>query len=144
MRILFDIDVLLDVLLARDPFVVNAARLLNAVELGQIDGYLAPHAITPLHYLVAKKLGQSGARDVVARLLRLFSVAVVNQVVYYDALQNQAKDFEDAVQAATAHHLGLDGIVTRNLDDYRRAGVKTYSPTELVAWLARQQAAEEE
>lgn len=142
MRVLFDIDVIFDVLLQREPFVANAATLLNAVELGQIHGYLAPHAVTTIHYLVAKHLGQAGAREVVARLLRLFDIAIARRVVFDTATQSKIRDFEDAVQTEYVLHLGLDAIVTRNLDDYRAAGVIVYSPDEVVAWLHRQSADE--
>jgi len=141
-RVLFDIDVIFDVLLQREPFVANAATLLNAVELGQIHGYLAPHAVTTIHYLVAKHLGQAGAREVVARLLRLFDIAIAGRVAFDTATQSKIRDFEDAVQTEYVLHLGLDAIVTRNLDDYRAAGVIVYSPDEVVAWLHRQSADE--
>ncbi|MFN3982346.1 MAG: PIN domain-containing protein [Caldilinea sp.] len=140
MRILFDVDVVLDALLQRQLFVTHAATLINAVELGQIHGFLAPHALTTIHYLAAKRLGQEGARSVIARLLQLFDIGVVGRTVYHAALQSKLRDFEDAVQAETVLHLGLDGIVTRNLDDYRNADIVVYSPAELVAWLARQSA----
>ncbi len=142
MRVLFDIDVIFDVLLQREPFVANAATLLNAVELGQIHGYLAPHAVTTIHYLVAKHLGQAGAREVVARLLRLFDIAIAGRVVFDTATQSKIRDFEDAVQTEYVLHLGLAAIVARNLDDYRAAGVIVYSPDEVVAWLHRQSADE--
>jgi predicted nucleic acid-binding protein len=41
MRVLFDTNVLLDALLAREPFVGNAASLLEAIESGQIEGFMS-------------------------------------------------------------------------------------------------------
>lgn len=38
MKVLFDTNVLLDALLAREPFVADAAFSLTTVELGQING----------------------------------------------------------------------------------------------------------
>jgi predicted nucleic acid-binding protein len=46
MRILFDTNVLLDALLAREPFVKDAALLLEAIESGQIEGFMSATTVT--------------------------------------------------------------------------------------------------
>ncbi len=52
MRVLFDTNVLLDALLAREPFVADAAFLLETVELGQVEGFMSATTVTDIHYLV--------------------------------------------------------------------------------------------
>ncbi|MBD2088544.1 PIN domain-containing protein [Microcoleus sp. FACHB-1515] len=49
MRVLFDTNILLDALLARELFVANAAFLFNAVESGQIEGFMSATTITDVH-----------------------------------------------------------------------------------------------
>lgn len=44
-RVLFDSDVLLDVLAQRQPFVVSSAQALNTVTRPQMQGYVAGHAV---------------------------------------------------------------------------------------------------
>lgn len=46
MRVLFDTNILLDALLAREPFVANAAFLLDAVESGRIEGFISATTVT--------------------------------------------------------------------------------------------------
>jgi predicted nucleic acid-binding protein len=41
MKVLFDTNVLLDAVLARVPFVENAAYLLESVELGKIQEFIS-------------------------------------------------------------------------------------------------------
>jgi predicted nucleic acid-binding protein len=41
MRVLFDTNVLLNALLERDPFVQDAAFLLEAVESGKVTGFIS-------------------------------------------------------------------------------------------------------
>ena len=43
------------------------------------------------------------------------------------------KDFEDAVQSATAESVHADYIITRNLKDFTRSKVMAFTPTELLA-----------
>jgi len=59
MKVLFDTNVLLDALLAREPFVIDAAFLLEAVELGQIERFISATTITDVHYLVGRQTKSS-------------------------------------------------------------------------------------
>ena len=55
--VLIDIDVILDVLAKREPFVGPAVRLWAMVETKLVRGYLASHSITTLFYLIRKVKG---------------------------------------------------------------------------------------
>ncbi|UZQ56191.1 PIN domain-containing protein [Trichothermofontia sichuanensis B231] len=41
MRVLIDINVVLDFLREREPFVENAARLFERIDAGEIEGFIA-------------------------------------------------------------------------------------------------------
>ena len=47
-RILVDVNVVLDVLLARQPHVGASSRVWAAVETGVAEGYLSAHAARPV------------------------------------------------------------------------------------------------
>ncbi len=57
-RVLFDTNVILDVLLDRKPYVEASAAAWLAVETGVVVGFLAAHAVTTIHHLVRKEGGQ--------------------------------------------------------------------------------------
>lgn len=65
-------------------------------------------------------------REIVTNL----RVCPLDQTALVDALASFA-DYEDAVQHASAVAFQLDGIVTRNADDYRGATLTIYAPAEL-------------
>jgi predicted nucleic acid-binding protein len=52
MQVLFDTNVLLDALLAREPFLEDATFLLEAVEAGRLEGFMSATTVTDIHYLV--------------------------------------------------------------------------------------------
>jgi predicted nucleic acid-binding protein len=52
MRVLFDTNVILDVLLERRPFSESASKLLSRVEKGEITGLVCATTITTIYYLV--------------------------------------------------------------------------------------------
>ena len=43
------------------------------------------------------------------------------------------KDFEDAVQHASAVAAGLDGIITRNVVDYQMSSLPVFTPLEYIS-----------
>ena len=140
MKILYDVNVLLDVLMQREPFYQTAARLLAAAEQSQVHGFLCASSVTTLYYLLAKQAGPPAAKQAVQRLLRIFALAPVDQLVLQSALQSAVPDFEDAVLCEAAYHADVDGIVTRNTVHFRFSPVKVYSPDGLLLWLSRQYA----
>jgi len=53
-RVVYDTNVVLDVLLQRDPHVQASARAVDAAGCGQVEGYLVGHAITTVPALCNK------------------------------------------------------------------------------------------
>jgi hypothetical protein len=49
-KLLLDINVVLDVALNRMPFVVDAALALAAIDRGRAQGYVAAHTVTTVFY----------------------------------------------------------------------------------------------
>jgi predicted nucleic acid-binding protein len=136
-RILFDTNVVLDVLLDRQPHVEASAAAWAAVETGISEGMLAAHAVTTIHYLVRKEMGAIKARRIVSALLRVFDVAAVNGAVVLEALQSSFSDFEDAVTAAAARLAGCECIVTRDPKGFRASPVRSLTPEAVMPLLGQ-------
>jgi predicted nucleic acid-binding protein len=127
-RVLFDTNVVLDVLLDRQPYVEASAAAWAAVETGVAEGMLAAHAVTTIHYLAGKELSGVKARRIVSAILRVFRVAAVDGAVVEEALQLPLSDFEDAVTAAAARAAGCECIVTRDPKGFRGSPVRSLTP----------------
>ncbi len=132
MKILFDTNVILDVLLDREPFSNDAAFLMSLVEQSEIIGFICATTVTTIYYLAAKALGHQAASGHIRTLLNLFVVAPVNRVVLKGAAASKFKDFEDAVIHASAIHAGAEYIVTRNSADFKESRLPVFSPTDLI------------
>ena len=123
MKLLFDADVLLDLLLRREPHARATAELLSLVDTGPTTGCCCATAVTTIHYLDQKLVGPANARQHIQMLLSLLDVAPVNRLVLESALTLGFGDFEDAVTHEAARQAGVAGIITRNVRDYRRATI---------------------
>jgi predicted nucleic acid-binding protein len=134
-RVLFDTNVVLDVLLDRQPYVAASAAAWAVVETGALEGMLAAHAVTTIHYLVRKESGNVKARRIVSAILRVFGVAPVDGAVIQEALQLHFSDFEDAVTAAAARVAGCECIVTRDPKGFRGSPVRSLTPEAVMPLL---------
>ena len=136
MKILIDINVILDVALAREPWAADSARLLDAAERKKIAGFVAGHTITTAYYIVARNAGARKAATAVTDLMRFLKVAPIEAADFAQALVLGMPDFEDAVQAAAAAKIGADYVATRNEKDFKRSPIKGRSPAELLTLIA--------
>jgi predicted nucleic acid-binding protein len=133
MKTLFDTNVILDVLLDREPFSEDASFLLSKVEQSEILGFICATTVTTIHYLATKALGPQAATRHIQSLLSLFVIAPVNRIVLENAVASQFKDFEDAVLHEAALHAGVEYIVTRNLSDFKKSKLPVYEPREFIS-----------
>jgi predicted nucleic acid-binding protein len=85
----FDTNVVLDVMLDREPFAGDAAFLLSKVEQNQISGHLCVSTVTTIHYLIIKALGPRKAVRHIQSVLSLLSIAPVNRGVLDDGFARQ-------------------------------------------------------
>jgi predicted nucleic acid-binding protein len=136
-RILLDTNIVLDVLLDRQPHVEASAAAWAAVESGVSQGMLAAHAVTTIHYLIRKEMGNAKAARTISAILRVFGVASVDGVVIQEALQLPIADFEDAVTAAAARLAGCECIVTRDPKGFRGSPVRPLTPEAVMPLLQK-------
>ncbi len=128
MRIFLDTDVLLDVALARQPYVDGSVAVLRWAQEGGVAA-VAWHSLTNCAYLL------KGGKPFLGKLLKFVEVATAGTADARRALALPMSDVEDAFQAAAALAWSADFIVTRNLPDYRRSPVPAISPTDFLRML---------
>jgi hypothetical protein len=134
-KVLFDLNIILDVLQEREGFYDISARLLAMAETGSIQGWFAAHSVTTLFYLIAKDRSPEQARVTLTSLLQFLMVAPVDQNTIEQALNLPYRDFEDAVQMMAGLQIRADYLLTRNVKDYQPAPLEVIQPVELLAIL---------
>ena len=133
MRVLFDTNVLMDVLLERQPFVHESAAVVDQVVRGAVTGLIGATTVTTIFYLASREIGSKDAMRQIQKLMNLYEVAPVTRSVLDAAITSNSPDFENAVLAEAAHHAGAQAIITRNLKDFAHSPVRAYTPRQ---WLA--------
>ena len=139
MKLLIDTNVVLDVLLRREPFFRTAAEVLNLTQLDEVREYVSASTITDIYYIANKQMKDRDAvRDLLKRLLMVVSVAAVSEREIRNALNLAWGDFEDSVQYSVALLNEMDGIVTRNPSDYQEANIRIWLPEQALELFANE------
>ncbi len=134
-KVFIDTNVVLDLLLAREPHYPAAATLFSLVEKGDLQGYLSALTFTNLAYILQKTEQKRGAIRLLQTLRPLVHLLPVTSRVIDLALASRFKDFEDGVQYFTASEAGIGVLVTRNVRDFFPAEITVCSPEEYLKTL---------
>ena len=138
MKILLDTNVVLDLLLAREPFVAYAREIFVLIENGEIEGYLCVNSVTTLHYLTGREKNKEEPDEIISELLSLFEVTLVDKKVLTEATTNNGIDYEDSVIYTSAFHNKIEIIITRDKRGFKNTKISTLTPQEFLAfWLTR-------
>ncbi len=135
MRLFLDTNIVLDVLARREPWLPDSAAVLSLLEADGFEGVVAAHSITTLHYLCMKELGRERTTLALLDLLKLVSVAPLDQDMILKAIALGWRDFEDAIQMLSAHEIGADYLVTRDRSDFNASPIPVVTPSELLSIL---------
>lgn len=128
-----DTNLFLDVLLDRPGLADESECALNAFRGGSVvRGWISWHTLSNLYYLGERFVGHTAALRVIDQILETFKVATVGTQDALGARRLPMKDFEDALQAASALAAKVDHILTRNTRDFRSSPVPAVSPTQFL------------
>jgi predicted nucleic acid-binding protein len=133
MNVFFDTNVLMDVLLDRQPFVVNSERAWFLAGRGKIRGLVSALSFPNIHYVVRKARGTEGALSMMKMLRDTFTAVPLDGQVLSQAIDGKFADFEDAIQYYSALRADAECLLTRNPDHFPPSGLQVLSPAEFLA-----------
>ena len=131
--VLLDTNVLLDVLLERQPFVGEAQRLWSLAEAGLIRACVSPVSFLNVYYIVRRLASRSQADRAVRGMRAIFQVVPVDLAIIDQAIETPLRDFEDALQHACAVRARAVCIVTRDERHFSRSSVPVMAPDAFLA-----------
>jgi len=122
-KVLLDSNIILDVLLAREPKKQFADKIFRLAANDEIEAAMTASSITDVYYIVAKRLGDQLARKAVRDLLNLLQIIAVNGDDGAGALDLPMPDFEDALVSVCADKEAVDYIITNDKEFLTMAGI---------------------
>lgn len=135
MRVLLDTNVLLDVLLNRQPWSVDASAVWTLNDEHKIHGFVAASTFTDIYYIARRIKDSTTALRAIQVCLTAFDICAVDKSTIMQAYSLSGNDFEDNVLIACAGLSGMDAIVTRNPTDFQHALIPIYTPNAFLQLL---------
>lgn len=131
-RVLLDTNIILDIILKRQPYFEVSSKIFNLIDNYQILGHITASTVTDIYYISRKEKGREIARQFISNLIEIVEILGVNKNTIIHALESNLKDFEDAVQLSAAKINKIEIIVTRNKTDFDNSTLKIMTPDELI------------
>lgn len=91
-KLFININVILDVALAREPHLISSQKILSHIEKKKAFGYLSAISCTTIYYLIQKEDSRKSALNYTRDLLKLLSVVEVNKKTLERGLELEPKD----------------------------------------------------
>jgi predicted nucleic acid-binding protein len=133
--VLLDTNVILDLLLERQPWLQEARPMWDAYNAATITVCVNAATITDIFYICRKLVGVHQARHAVTRCVRSCQLLPITEAMIANALTFTGPDFEDDVQIACAQAAGIIAIVTRNVTEFSHSPVVAMAPKDVPARL---------
>ena len=135
-NVFVDTNILIDLLADRPPFSKFAITLFDLAEKKKVKLSTSSHSFATTHYLLKKHAGEKELRSLLYTLLDFIDLIAIDTSIIKKSLLSNHKDFEDAIQIFAANSVAdLDFIVTRNLKDFKDAGITVLPPDEVIGYL---------
>lgn len=136
MRVLVDINVLLDALLGRQPYFDYADHIIKLCADKKVQGYMAAHTIPNMFYILRKDMSKEARREVLLYLCDILTVEGIDSAKIVSALKDESfSDFEDSLQSSCAGSIRADYIITRNMKDFKNSEIPAILPEDFLSLL---------
>ena len=133
MIVFIDTNILLDVLVNRQPFYDASAAVWTLAESGHIAGFISAVSLTNIFYIVRKNNSLAAAWEAVRTLHSVFNLVPVDQRVVDQSLAGGMPDFEDAIQFCSAFRCGAVALITRDQTGFDSGDIAVQSPEQFLA-----------
>ena len=131
-RIFLDTDVVMDFLTKRQPFAVEAMKLMEYSNRKELELCISSLSLSNIHYLISRIENKSKAREKIKGILKLVDILSIHKSTTEKAAYSEFKDFEDAIQNFCAEENGIKSIITRNVKDYSKSTLSIQTPKEFI------------
>jgi len=132
-KVFIDADIILDLLLDREPYSRSSSKLFTAIEEREVIAFTTPVILANIYYISAKMVNRKSALEYIRKLLTLLKVTAVDEKTMLLAANADFKDFEDSIQYYAAKNDAVDYLITRNKIDYKITDLTVCTPDEYLS-----------
>jgi predicted nucleic acid-binding protein len=129
-----DTNIILDVVLRREPFLKPSAKILDLQFKNRAKLYLSSLSYTTIYYVLRKTNTHSETILLLKKIFEKIETIDVTNSIIKKSLYSEFSDFEDAVQYYTAiSNKKIEAIITRNPKDFKKSELLVMPPEEFLS-----------
>ena len=134
MKIFWDTNVLVDLLLVRRPFYESASTLLSLAEENNWDVIVSSLSIMNAYYICCEraKMSREMWEHKIIGFSSLASICCLDSDIILNSCSTGWGDFEDCVQHNCAILNQCEYIITRNTKDFRLSSIPVMEPDDFI------------
>ena len=121
MKVFLDSDIILDFLLKREPFFIEALQLFILKEKEDFKLYTSAIIISNVYYISSKQFPKPLIKQKIKELASIIQIVDSTRQSIYQSFESDFSDFEDAIQYHTALESKCTFFITRNTKDFKKA-----------------------
>ena len=128
-NVFIDTDVIIDFLVDRKPFSMEAAVLFSLIDQNKLKGFVSSLCFSNLYYILRKVGSHKKVIKSLQDLSDIVEILEVESGIIKSALLSEFKDFEDAIQYFSSMKFkNIECIITRNIKDYKDSYLPVMTP----------------
>ena len=136
-RVLFDTNVVVDLITQRGQFADVSLRLFEMCKKGILDGFMSVQSISDIFYILRKDYSVQQRKKILLDVCAVLDVVGVEERHALSALSDENfPDLEDGILAKCAEDYGFDFVVSRNTEDFVASRIPVVTPSELLERIA--------
>ena len=131
MKVFIDTNIVLDLLLQRRNFLINAEKIFSLAYKGKIVLYFSAVSFVSVTYYLGKRTNKD-IKAVLEDLCKIVKILPFNQRIIENTLHSNFKDIEDGYQYFTAKENNIRIMITRNVKDFLVDDISVVTPEEFL------------
>lgn len=133
-RIFLDTNILLDVLLERDPFCQPAQLVWSLAERREIKAGISAASLNNVFFVIKKLASREKAYFAINTLVQIFKISPITSQTVLKALKLGLPDFEDALQYSCALQFRAKTILTRDPSGFQKSKIPVMDASQYLSF----------
>jgi phycoerythrin beta chain len=117
-KILVDDDIILEYLVNREEFRIEAGSVWEMIESKRIEVFITESGLEKIHLYIGQLANSNNVKKIIDRLKKTMKICPINKGVIRDARTMNLRNFEAAIKVICAIQMDLDAILAWNPKDF--------------------------
>jgi predicted nucleic acid-binding protein len=138
-KLFLDTNVMIDLIISRNPFYKNIAKIINIAEKNKIELFTSSLSFVNTFYVASKVNPKELVLETLKKFRIICNVSIIDELNIDKSLISDFEDFEDAVQYNSAVYHDCDYIITRDKKGFKSSKITVMTPEEFLVYFEKKQ-----